>query len=47
MGILKIVLIIITATLIIANGTLDIDHYKERFAINGLLLMYLIYLLFT
>lgn len=47
MGILRIILIIITAILIIACGTIDVEHYKERFIINALLLMYLVYLLFT
>lgn len=47
MEILRIILIILTALIMIANVTIDVEHYKERFVINAVLLMYLIYLLFS
>lgn len=47
MTILKIFLIIITAVLIIMNGLTEYEDYKERFVVNGLLLLYLIYILFN
>ena len=47
MVILKTTLIAITAILLIVNGAIDNENYKERFIINALLLLYLIYLLFS
>lgn len=47
MEILRIILIVISALVIIFNGLYDNDDYKARFIINGIFLMYLIYLLFA
>lgn len=47
MVVFKTTLIAITVILLILNGTIDVESYKERFMINVLLLAYLVYLLFS
>jgi hypothetical protein len=47
MGIIRIILIIISALAILFNGVADDDNYTKRFIINGIWLLFLIYLLFN
>ena len=47
MAVIKVILVTITILLLITNEISESEHYKERFIINFVLMLYLVYLLLT